>query len=753
MNFREKMIHQIEVNRLEGLEYGFVVGQLCVLNNKPYEEMSIALDKLINAGVVFKSSDDKIAIKKKKSAKTIEKAPYMKKTTVAQQDDLVAQAEQMIYKDVKKGKRKELRKIEGKISVTSRGYAFLLPYHQEIEDIFIAERNLNGAMHNDSVLVDVIPSKGHRMEGKVVQIVDRGQDAIVGRIQLSKRIAYVIPDDVKFGKDILVPINQTLGANQGDKVVCTITKYGVGKQKTQGIVTEVLGPPNMIETEVKAIIRSYGLYTEFPKKVQEVAAQVPQTIDKKYLDGRRDFRKQLIFTIDGEDTRDIDDAISLDKLKNGNYQLGVHIADVGQYVPRNSVLDKEAYQRATSVYFPSLVIPMLPRELSNGICSLNEGVDRLALSCIMEIDSKGDVVNYEICESVIRSKKRFTYTTVQAILDGDKAAMKQNKEFVDTIIAMNELNHILIDHRNRRGNIEFDLPEVEIGLNDLGDVLEVVKKERKDAHMLIESFMVVANETVAQHFYKNKLPFVYRIHETPSSEKMQVFLSLVGRLGVTTTANAEKVNPLDLQNILKQAKNLDGKEMINKVALRSMRKAKYSPDCLGHFGLASTYYCHFTSPIRRYPDLTIHRIIKDYLHGILKGGFVVETRNFVNAASIQSSEKEVSAENVERDVDDLYKTYYMQHHLGEVFDGKVSSVVPFGIFVQLDNTVEGLVKLADIDDTLEYDEENFCLRGRKYTFTIGTPLKVKAVSADILSREIDMVIVDPMSQSDNSTQQ
>lgn len=747
MNFNDKIIHQIEVNRLDGLEYGFIIGQLCVLNNKPYDEMTTVVDKFIKAGILVKNSDNLVAIKKKSTMPVKDVASKKNKKSKKQvvkavaEDDLVQEAERLLYKDVKKGKRKATQKVEGKMSLTAKGYGFLLPLSEGMEDVFVAQRNLNGAMHNDMVLVELMPSSGHRMEGKVVQILERGQNTVVGKIMLSKRIAYVVPDDVKFGKDILVPISQTLGANQGDKVVVTITKYGVGNKKSEGMVTEVLGAPNKIETEVLAIIRSYGLYTHFPKKVQEFAKTTPESIDQKAIKDRKDYRKELIFTIDGEDTRDIDDAISIKQLKNGHYVLGVHIADVGEYVPRNGILDKEAFHRATSVYFPSLVLPMLPRELSNGICSLNEGVDRLALSCIMEIDENGVVVDYDITESVIRSKKRFTYTLVQKILDGDKESCEQYKEFVKPLQLMNELNHILINARNKRGNIEFDLPEVEISLNDLGDVLEVNKKDRGDAHKLIESFMVVANETVAFHFQKNKLPFVYRIHETPSAEKMQVFLNLVARVGIETKANANAVRPMDIQKILEKARDLDTKDMINKVALRSIRKAKYSPECLGHFGLASTYYCHFTSPIRRYPDLTIHRIIKDYLRGHLKGANLIETRNFVLASSVRSSECEVQAENVERDVDDLYKTFYMQHHLNEEFEGKVSSVTPFGIFVQLDNTVEGLIKLSEIDDQLEYDEENFTLRGKKYTFTIGTPVRVKAVRADILAREIDMVMV------------
>ncbi len=538
-----------------------------------------------------------------------------------------------------------------------------------------------------------------------------------------------------------MPISKILNAQNGDKVVVKIDNYS-NKKNPVGQVVEVLGAPNKIETEVKAIIRSYDLYEEFPKKVVDYANTMPDEVDKKKYANRRDLTKLNCFTIDGEDSRDLDDAISISKNADGTYKLGVHIADVGEYVTYGSVLDKEAFKRGTSVYFPSLVLPMLPRNLSNGICSLNENENRLALSVFMDIDAQGTVKNYDICESIIQSKKRFTYTIVTKILEGDEQAIKENKPFVNDLLTMNELNKILIKMREKRGAIDFDIPEVKITLNDLGDVLNVEKAPRDDSHRLIESFMVAANETIATHYNKIKAPFVYRIHETPDGEKMANFVNLATKMGVKTTVNPENVAPLDLQKILKQVSEMDCKYMLNKICLRSMKKAKYSPDCIGHFGLASVKYCHFTSPIRRYPDLTIHRIIKADLRGELTGKFLTEQRQFVLASSMHSSDREQAAEKVERDVDELYRVFYMTHHVGEEFEGKISGVTNFGVFVELENTVEGMVRIADLPrDSYEYDENEFVLKGAKEKFVIGNPVKVKCVRADILAREVDFVLV------------
>ena len=724
---KNKILNQIEANKLENFDYDFIIAQLCVLNNKPFDEMKSALDELILSG--------EFKIKSKNEP------PFPYKSKV--DENMLLDAEEMLNrKDKKQKARNKKFKLQGKIQGTKSDFAFLIPFDKSYDDVFIAGKDLKGAINNDTVVCEVGRERnGNRLEGKVIQILERGNERVVGKIFLSKNSAMVMPDDVKFGKDIVVPISKILNAQNGDKVVVKIDNYS-NKKNPVGQVVEVLGAPNKIETEVKAIIRSYDLYEEFPKKVVDYANTMPDEVDKKKYANRRDLTKLNCFTIDGEDSRDLDDAISISKNADGTYKLGVHIADVGEYVTYGSVLDKEAFKRGTSVYFPSLVLPMLPRNLSNGICSLNENENRLALSVFMDINDAGVVKNYDICESIIQSKKRFTYTTVTKILEGDEQAIKENKPFVNDLLTMNELNKILIKMREKRGAIDFDIPEVKITLNDLGDVLNVEKAPRDDSHRLIESFMVAANETIATHYNKIKAPFVYRIHETPDGEKMANFVRLATKMGVKTTVNPENVAPLDLQKILKQVSEMDCKYMLNKICLRSMKKAKYSPDCIGHFGLASVKYCHFTSPIRRYPDLTIHRIIKADLRGELTGKFLTEQRQFVLASSMHSSDREQAAEKVERDVDDLYRVFYMTHHVGEEFEGKISGVTNFGVFVELENTVEGMVRIADLPrDSYEYDENEFVLKGAKEKFVIGNPVKVKCVRADILAREVDFVLV------------
>ena len=725
---KNKILNQIEANKLENFDYDFIIAQLCVLNNKPFDEMKSALDELILSG--------EFKIKSKNEPPF----PYNK---TSQEENMLLDAEEMLNRQDKKQKARNKKfKLQGKIQGTKSDFAFLIPFDKSYDDVFIAGKDLKGAINNDTVVCEVGRERnGNRLEGKVIQILERGNERVVGKIFLSKNSAMVMPDDVKFGKDIVVPISKILNAQNGDKVVVKIDNYS-NKKNPVGQVVEVLGAPNKIETEVKAIIRSYDLYEEFPKKVVDYANTMPDEVDKKKYANRRDLTKLNCFTIDGEDSRDLDDAISISKNADGTYKLGVHIADVGEYVTYGSVLDKEAFKRGTSVYFPSLVLPMLPRNLSNGICSLNENENRLALSVFMDINDAGVVKNYDICESIIQSKKRFTYTTVTKILEGDEQAIKENKPFVNDLLTMNELNKILIKMREKRGAIDFDIPEVKITLNDLGDVLNVEKAPRDDSHRLIESFMVAANETIATHYNKIKAPFVYRIHETPDGEKMANFVRLATKMGVKTTVNPENVAPLDLQKILKQVSEMDCKYMLNKICLRSMKKAKYSPDCIGHFGLASVKYCHFTSPIRRYPDLTIHRIIKADLRGELTGKFLTEQRQFVLASSMHSSDREQAAEKVERDVDDLYRVFYMTHHVGEEFEGKISGVTNFGVFVELENTVEGMVRIADLPrDSYEYDENEFVLKGAKEKFVIGNPVKVKCVRADILAREVDFVLV------------
>ncbi len=729
MDNQTKYLSQIKTNKLENLDYEFIIAQLCVLNNKPFEEMKKALDDLISSGFFALNGEEAVNYNQPN-------------------DEMLEDAKRLLLKnkDPKKQKGNKPFKLEGKIQGTKSDFAFLIPFDKTYPDVFISAGNLKGAINNDTVSVEVMgnrDNKNKRLEGRVLAILERGNTLVVGKIFIGKSNAMVMPDDVKFGKDILVPLSKLNGASDGDKVVVKVNKFYNDKKNPEGEISEVLGRPNEIETEVKAIIRSYNLYETFPNKVLEVAKTLPDEVDmQKYLGKRKDLTNINTFTIDGEDTRDIDDAISISKNSNGTYKLGVHIADVGEYVTLNSVIDKEAFKRGTSVYFPNLVLPMLPRELSNGICSLNEMVNRLALSVFMDINLKGEVTNYEICESIIKSKKRFTYTVVQKIIEGDKRECELNAPFVNDIKLMQELNLVLIKMREKRGAIDFEIPESKITLNELGDVLTIEKAPRDDSHRLIESFMVAANETIATHFKNMKAPFVYRVHEQPDSEKMANFLRLATGYGVKTTAYPDNISPLDLQRILKQVEELDCKVMLNSLCLRSLKKAKYSPECLGHFGLASTMYCHFTSPIRRYPDLTIHRIIKLFLRGQLEGKLLTEQRQFVAASSLNSSDREQAADKVERDVDDLYRVFYMTHHIGEEFEGIVSGVTNFGVFVQLENTVEGMIKITDLPrDGYVFDDLDNVLKGAKNTFTIGKKVKVKCVNANVLAREIDFVLI------------
>ena len=743
---REKILHQIQVNKLDNLDYQFLISQLCVLNNKSFEEVQKIVDQLIfEKQVTVENAPVKETPKPEQKKEKVDKYEYLKfakkKSKKQYRETLVEDDIDRAYKMLERKKReKKHYRVDGKIQATSKGYAFLIPTDPKESDVYIAEKNLKGALNNDVVAVDVTYAKNGKPEGKVIQILERGNDNIVGRITISRTGAYVEPDDVKFGKDIYIPLSKTMGAENGHKVTVRIERYYSGKKCPEGIVLEDLGEPNKVETEVKAILRANKLYEDFPKRVKEYAENVPTEINKANYKNRLDLTDELIITIDGEDTRDIDDAISLKQTESGNWVLGVHIADVGEYVTKNNVLDKEAYKRGTSVYFPGLVLPMLPRELSNGICSLNEREDRLTLSVFIEYDKSFKRVGSEIKESIINSKKRFTYTEIQAIFDGDQDVIDRNHPFVEMVNNMHTLSKALMDHRRKCGYIEFDIPEVQINLDPLGDVLTVEKKESNDSHKLIEAFMVAANEVIAEFFCKQKVPFVYRIHETPDPEKINRFNEYAKSLGVDVKLTAENVQPLEIQNMLKKIADNDNKFVINKVCLRSMKKAKYTPDCLGHFGLALKYYCHFTSPIRRYPDLTIHRIIKDYING--RPVNTVELKQFVLSSSINSSEREVIAEKVEREVDDLYRVLYMRHHVGEDFEGIISGVTAFGIFVQLDNTVEGLVRIEDLPpDRYEYIENQYRLAGKNHTFKLGDKVKVKTLRADVLSRDIDFMLL------------
>lgn len=627
--------------------------------------------------------------------------------------------------------------VKGKLIGHNRGFGFV-SRGPKAEDVFIPAKFMNGALNNDIVLVEILRDdveEGHSEEGKVVKIISRGTDQIVGTYQKCKNFGWVLPDDNKFNKDIFIPAGKSRNAKDGDTVVVTITSYG-GQKKPEGFVNEIIGDKSAPGNDVLSLMRQYKIYEEFPKDVMDYALSVPQTVSDNAKKNRKDFTKLTTFTIDGEDSKDFDDAVSL-TMEDGYYNLGVHIADVGHYVQKDGILDKEAYKRGTSVYFCDRVVPMLPKELSNGICSLNEGVDRLTLSCMMKIDKDGNVVSHEICSSFIRSKHRMTYTSVFKMLEGDEEENKKYADIADIIHNMGELSDLLLKKRQERGSIDFDFPETYLVIDENGKLVDVRARETNRAHRLIETFMVIANETVAEHMYKEKIPFVYRVHETPDVEKMTTLFAFLDSFGIHYDADLRDVKPKDIQNILNEIDGKEYKDVISTVMLRSLKKARYLPQCLGHFGLASTYYCHFTSPIRRYPDLCIHRIIKQYLHGTLNGQVKAELTPFVEEASTQSSEREKLAEEMERAVDDLKKTEFMSEHIGENYPGIISGLNQRGLFVMLENTAEGIINIDRLpDDDYEYDDTTFSLIGKNNRFRLGDKLEIQVFDTNVRERKI-----------------
>ena len=621
------------------------------------------------------------------------------------------------------------------------------------QDLFIPKDDINGALHNDRVMAEIVTpaTEDKRAEGKVIKIIKREVTRVVGLFQENKSFGFVVPDDKKFNQDIFIPKRGFNGAKNDDKVVCEITLWPQENRKPEGKIIEVLGKKGERGVEIDSIIRAHGLPEEFPKKVIDEANYVSSQDLEDEIARRLDLRHLEIFTIDGEDAKDLDDAISIEVLPNGNYKLGVHIADVTHYVREKSKLDKEALKRATSVYLVDKVIPMLPKQLSNGVCSLNPFEDKLTLSCIMEIDENGKVVNSEIAETVINSKARMTYTEVSDILEKDDEKLKQTfAKQVEDFKNAEKLARILMKRRERRGAIDFDFPEAKIILNREGKVVDIKCYERRISNKMIEEFMLVANETVAEHFYWLQLPFVYRIHETPSAEKMEDLNKFIATFGYHIKGDLEDVHPKEIQSLVEKIKGTKEEESISTIALRSMKQAKYSPQCIGHFGLAAKYYCHFTSPIRRYPDLQIHRIIKEQLNNKLNNKRQEQLSHIVEYASTQSSERERAAELAERDVHDFYKACYMADKVGQEFDGVVSSVTSFGMFVELENTVEGLIRLANMrDDYYIYNQETYTIMGERShkTFKIGDTVRIKVDNVNVDFREIDFVLISKLEDS------
>ncbi|MGL5346427.1 MAG: ribonuclease R, partial [Peptostreptococcaceae bacterium] len=603
------------------------------------------------------------------------------------------------------------------------------------------------AMHNDRVMAEVVTpaTDDKRAEGRILKVIKREITKVVGTFQSNKNFGFVVADDKKFNKDIYIPKKFFSGARDNDKVVVEITVWPQEDRKPEGKVVEILGQKGERGVEIDSIVRAHGLPEEFPKKVLDEAVKVAVEIPEEEIERRLDIRHMKIFTIDGEDAKDLDDAISIEVLPNGNYNLGVHIADVTHYVKEKSKLDKEALKRATSVYLVDKVIPMLPKTLSNGVCSLNPFEDKLTLSIFMEIDSKGKVVKYDIKETIINSKARMTYTEVSDILEKDDEKLKATfADLVDDFVEAEKLARILMGRRQRRGALDFDFPEAKIILNKEGEVVDIKHYERRISNKMIEEFMLISNETISEHYFWMNVPFVYRIHETPSSEKMQELSKFVATFGYTIKGDMEQVHPKSLQAIIGEIHGKREEAAISTIMLRSLKQARYSPEATGHFGLAAQYYSHFTSPIRRYPDLQIHRIIKDQLNNRLTQKRQDQLVAIVDYASTQSSEREREAEKAERDVHDFYKAMYMKDKIGEEFEGIVSSVTSFGMFIELPNTVEGLIRLANMrDDYYIYDEMTYTIRGERTnkSFRIGDAVRIKVDDVKVDFREIDFELI------------
>ncbi len=652
---------------------------------------------------------------------------------------------------VKKKNLKSLKKVgilrEGIFIGNSRGFGFVETGEDE-EDIFIPADDTGTALHGDrvQVLVGRDEKQGRRREGTVVKILERGTKEIVGTFQREADYGFVLCDNQKFSKDVYISPKNSIGIRDGEKVVAEITDYGSPRRKPEGRITEKLGNLHSPGADILAIVKSYQIPSEFPERVLNQAMRVPDHVQEADRSGREDLTGLMTVTIDGEDAKDLDDAVSLTK-ENGIYHLGVHIADVSNYVQGGSALDKEALKRGTSVYLADRVIPMLPERLSNGICSLNQGVDRLTLSCLMDIDEKGNVTDHRIVESVICVDRRMSYSQVRRILeDGETETSREYREFVPMFFLMKELSGILRSHRHNRGSIDFDFPESKITLNGAGRAIDVQPYESNAATEIIEDFMLLANETVAREYCRGEYPFVYRTHENPDPEKVEGLLSLLRHQGVKVQKSGEEITSKEIQEILEKIQGLPNEGMISRMTLRTMKQAKYTTECSGHFGLAARYYCHFTSPIRRYPDLQIHRIIRDNLRGRLqREGRTEHYREILEEVARQSSVCERRAQEAERESDKMKKAEYMSYHLGEEFDGIISGVAGYGFYVELDNTVEGLVHISSLrDDYYSYDQENMELRGEltKKVYYLGQRVRVRTSDADPLKRTVEFTLAE-----------
>jgi len=668
---------------------------------------------------------------------------FVKNLNEMEQDGKIICTRKMKY-----GLPEKMNLAVGKLQGHPKGFGFLIQDTPGLPDIYISAENMNGAMHNDRVVARFLGRDwdGPRQEGEIIRVLTRANTQIVGTIEKGRKYSFVTPDEGRLSIDVFVPKGQEKGSVTGDKVVVEITGWPEKRRNPEGKVVTVIGHKSDPGTDIESIVWKYGLSQAFPKHVMNEIKKIPIQVTREQAKGRRDLRDLQMVTIDGEDAKDLDDAVSLEVLPGGSYRLGVHIADVGSYVPANSALDKEAYKRGTSVYLVDRVIPMLPPELSNGICSLNPRVERLAMSVFMEIDTAGRVLNHEIVESVINIDERMTYRNVKKILvDRDPELLKKYGYLLDTFNNMEKLCLILRGRRLQRGAVDFDFPEVKVKLNDRGEPVEIAKYDRSIADQIIEEFMLVTNETVAQHFYEAKVPFVYRIHETPDGEKISNLNRFLFTFGLSIKG-FNNIHPGAFQEVLNKVTGRPEERVISTIMLRTMKLARYSEESLGHFGLAAEHYCHFTSPIRRYPDLVIHRIIKEVLQkGKLPAKRKDKLAGFTADASLQSSERERIATEAERESVDLKKVEFMRDKAGEEFDAVISGVTSFGMFVELDNLVEGLVHITTLaDDFYEYDDIKHSLTGRhtRRTFRIGDTVRVRLEKVNLDERQLDFELAD-----------
>ena len=630
----------------------------------------------------------------------------------------------------------------GIMRANKKGFGFVDIDDSDV-DVYISEDHMNGALHDDIVLVEITSKKGiDRLEGRVVKIINREKDTYVGEINFEGNTGIVSLDDNKLKIKVQIPRDKSMNAVDGHKVVVRLGKR-IDNSRFMGEVVEIIGHKNDPGIDILSIVKKYNIETDFPDDVKEQLKNIPSEVSEEECKNRRDLRNEMIFTIDGDDTKDIDDAVSIHRKPNGNYVLGVHIADVSYYVKEGSPLDNDAMERGTSVYLVDRVIPMLPHELSNGICSLNPNVSRLAISCVMEFDSHGKQIDYEIFESVIKSRIQMTYKKVNSILEKN-IVPEGYEEYADSLRMMADLAEILRKAKENRGYIDFEVDEAKILVNEKCEPTEIVLRDRGVGENLIEDFMIAANECVATHIYFMNLPFIYRVHEVPKEEKIRSFLGFIGGLGYQINGNLKDNNPKSIQRLIKFLEDKKEFKILSKLLLRSMQKAVYKPVNLGHFGLASKCYTHFTSPIRRYPDTTVHRLLRTYLfQHKLDDNTISHWEDKLVYVADHSSAKERSSIDCEREVEDMKMAQYMEGHIGEEFEGMISSVMSFGIFVELDNLIEGLVSIKDMKGFFNYDEDRMTLTNEKshVKYTIGERIKVRVIRASREAKTIDFEIV------------